>query len=100
MCNLLQLTKLQNEYKIFQKFLFFLLISLSLFKLLNAIISSFKAFLDLWSAVLNIKADTTMAELENVASTLRINTALSAIKTKRIALNETAREVKSFLKML
>ena len=32
-----------------------------------------------------------MAELENVASTLRINTALSAIKTKRIALNETAR---------
>ncbi|MCI7237581.1 MAG: hypothetical protein SO164_04685 [Campylobacter sp.] len=49
-------------------------------KLLNAIILSFKVFLDLWSAVLNIKADTTMAELENVASTLRINTTLSAIK--------------------
>ena len=36
-------------------------------KLLNAVISSFKVFLDLWSAVLNIKADTTMAELENLA---------------------------------
>ncbi|MDY4802716.1 hypothetical protein [Campylobacter sp.] len=60
--------------------MFFLLISLSLLKLLNAIILSFKVFLDLWSAVLNIKADTTMAELENVASTLRINTTLSAIK--------------------
>ena len=42
----------------------------------------------LWSAALNIKADTTMAELEDLAWHI---TALSAIKTKRIALNETAR---------
>ncbi|WP_321256722.1 hypothetical protein [Campylobacter sp.] len=54
-------------YKIFQKIFVFLLISLSFLKVLNAVISSFKVFLDLWSAVLNIKADTTMAELENLA---------------------------------